>query len=368
MPKLQPPANGVTVRMYRQGLGDCFLLTFRGGDGKPRYLWIDCGVLLGTPDATAKNGSPFEALDAATGKTLWRTKTRTKLFGVSSDWVLFARNDADTTKKDPTKGVPNRPWTMEDEYCGWKGAAPCEKPEDALVPLPDDNRLVTYRGEPGVVQNVDRHGLASCAIDADAVIDVVPMNGDFVSEGDPLFRVHERGRPLDDERLRHSVAVGDERSVEQDPAYPFRLLADISAKALSPGINDPSTSTEVLNRIEPLLRVLAHRRLAPGVVYDADGTARLRWPTPSWDDYLSLALDETRLFGEGSIQVSRRLWTLLHRLREKVPAYRVPAVEAQLELVRSAARRAFANEPDRLAAIIVDPQGIGSSREAGRPR
>jgi plastocyanin len=32
--------------------------------------------------------------------------------------------------KDPTAGVPNRPWTMEDEYCGWKGAPACNKPEE----------------------------------------------------------------------------------------------------------------------------------------------------------------------------------------------------------------------------------------------
>ncbi|HEX8054133.1 MAG TPA: PQQ-binding-like beta-propeller repeat protein [Thermoleophilaceae bacterium] len=32
--------------------------------------------------------------------------------------------------KDPTAGVPNRPWTMEDEYCGWGKAKPCEKPEE----------------------------------------------------------------------------------------------------------------------------------------------------------------------------------------------------------------------------------------------
>ncbi len=32
--------------------------------------------------------------------------------------------------KDPTAGVPNRPWTMEDEYCGWKDAPACERPEE----------------------------------------------------------------------------------------------------------------------------------------------------------------------------------------------------------------------------------------------
>ena len=40
--------------------------------------------------------------------------------------------------KDPTEGVPNRPWTMKDEYCGWKGAPPCEKPE----PMPAEDAFV----------------------------------------------------------------------------------------------------------------------------------------------------------------------------------------------------------------------------------
>lgn len=36
---------GVRVRMYRMGLGDCFLLTFNGSD----HILIDCGILTGTP-------------------------------------------------------------------------------------------------------------------------------------------------------------------------------------------------------------------------------------------------------------------------------------------------------------------------------
>jgi hypothetical protein len=43
------PAAGVTVRMYQHGLGDCFLLAFRAHDGSPRYLLLDCGILLNSP-------------------------------------------------------------------------------------------------------------------------------------------------------------------------------------------------------------------------------------------------------------------------------------------------------------------------------
>ncbi len=37
------------VRMYRQGLGDCFLVSLPGSSGAPFHLLIDCGVHAGTP-------------------------------------------------------------------------------------------------------------------------------------------------------------------------------------------------------------------------------------------------------------------------------------------------------------------------------
>ncbi|HEU0053613.1 MAG TPA: MBL fold metallo-hydrolase, partial [Longimicrobium sp.] len=48
-----PGARRVRVRMYRQGLGDCFLLSFPRGDGGRFHLLIDCGVILGTPSPEA---------------------------------------------------------------------------------------------------------------------------------------------------------------------------------------------------------------------------------------------------------------------------------------------------------------------------
>ena len=50
MPKLELPDSGVSVRMYRQGHGDCFLLALpRDGGGDPVYVLIDCGYKPGSP-------------------------------------------------------------------------------------------------------------------------------------------------------------------------------------------------------------------------------------------------------------------------------------------------------------------------------
>jgi hypothetical protein len=53
--------------MYRQGLGDCFLLAFATGEERPFYVLIDCGLIVGTPDAPSKMQEVATDLGKATG-------------------------------------------------------------------------------------------------------------------------------------------------------------------------------------------------------------------------------------------------------------------------------------------------------------
>jgi len=46
----------VNIRMYRPGLGDCFLLTFKGSNNERRYMLIDCGVLQKTANQESRLG------------------------------------------------------------------------------------------------------------------------------------------------------------------------------------------------------------------------------------------------------------------------------------------------------------------------
>src|SRR5437870_1390375 len=63
--KLKP---GVTVRMYCQGLGDCFLLTFNlAKDVRPVRVHIDCGVLQHTPGEAKKMQTVVNHLVKETG-------------------------------------------------------------------------------------------------------------------------------------------------------------------------------------------------------------------------------------------------------------------------------------------------------------
>jgi hypothetical protein len=57
------------IRMYRQGLGDCFLISLPRPDGgdRPFYVMIDCGVILGTADPAPKMTAVVENIISATG-------------------------------------------------------------------------------------------------------------------------------------------------------------------------------------------------------------------------------------------------------------------------------------------------------------
>ena len=81
--------------------------------------------------------------------------------------------------------------------------------------------------------------------------------GDFVPEGAALVEVYGNDPGADAERrLRGMIALGVERTIEQDPAFAIRIMVDIANKALSPAVNDPTTAVQVLNHLGDTLRMV----------------------------------------------------------------------------------------------------------------
>ena len=133
--------------------------------------------------------------------------------------------------------------------------------EPAPLQLSSPTQTVVYGGA-GVVLAFDEAGLTALAERNNCLIELVPQVGDFVARGDPLFYVH--GGTLSEHALRHSIAIGTERTTEQDPTFAFRIIVDVASKGLSPAINDPTTAVLALDQIHHLLRQVGTRRLDHG--------------------------------------------------------------------------------------------------------
>jgi hypothetical protein len=67
--RLLPAPGEIRMRLYGQGLGDCFLLAFprQGKPEDPCYLVIDCGVAKSTPDKDLRTRMIVESLQESTG-------------------------------------------------------------------------------------------------------------------------------------------------------------------------------------------------------------------------------------------------------------------------------------------------------------
>jgi uncharacterized membrane protein len=218
----------------------------------------------------------------------------------------------------------------------------------------------------GVVQAFDIEGLVALARRAACVIELVPQVGDSVAVGDPLFRALGGGADLPANALCLSVAVGQERTLEQDPAFAFRILVDIASKGLSPGINDPTTAVLAIDQIHHLLSNVGGRRLDDERVCDTSGVVRLLYRTPEWEDFVHLAVTEIRHFGGGSIQVARRMRAMLEDLIRKLPACRAPLLQQELSLLHRSAQRCFPAPEDVALAEVCDFQGVGGKDGNGR--
>lgn len=216
-----------------------------------------------------------------------------------------------------------------------------------------------HSGKSGVILSVDVKGLAECARQTNSIFVLNPQVGDFVAKGEILLEVYRDGVDIDDIMIEKSVAFGPERTMEQDPAFAIRILVDIAIKALSPAINDPTTAVLALDQLHRLLLKIGTRKLDCELTTDNSGQDRLYVAKPCWQDFVSLALSEIRIYGSGSLQVCRRLEAMLKNMLDLLPRYRAPALIKELELLRRGVEQNFLNPEDRLLAITPDALGLG---------
>ena len=167
----------------------------------------------------------------------------------------------------------------------------------------------------GVVTSVDVQALVRLACSADVVLVLRPALGEFVPEGAALLEVHGDG-DLGDDAAITAVVLGRNRTMQQDIAFGFRQLVDVAERALSPGINDPTTAVQALDELHDLLRRLVVRPLPDGVHVDGDGRVRLLSRPLRLGDALSLALDEIDQYGAEATQVQARIAGLLEDLEQ----------------------------------------------------
>ncbi|WP_422034685.1 DUF2254 domain-containing protein [Reyranella sp.] len=152
-----------------------------------------------------------------------------------------------------------------------------EEPETDVEPPDFHQGRIIRPIASGYVQSIDSAALLRLAAEEDLIVNVVARPGSFVTERDSLLRVLA-ATALPEEKsaaLRSTLIVGIERTPYQDLAFSVRRIVEIAQRALSPGINDPTTALYCIDRLREALVRLAERRTPSSFRHDDEGRLRI---------------------------------------------------------------------------------------------
>src|SRR5262249_4639468 len=218
--------------------------------------------------------------------------------------------------------------------------APVTEPVDRSEPMGarpvshSAQQQIRWSGPPGILQVIDVPRVVHTAERSHRVIRVTVGSGEMIPEGALIAVADGQSDSGVEREVRAALTVGEERTFEQDPALALRVLADIALRALSPAVNDPTTAVQALDAIDGLLRPLATRDLDIGRIAGSDGVVHVALVMPTWDDYLSVALDETIALPALSPNVGRRTLRLLDDLEAITSPSRRSSIDARRRQVQ----------------------------------
>ncbi|WP_342078650.1 DUF2254 domain-containing protein [Yoonia sp. SS1-5] len=109
----------------------------------------------------------------------------------------------------------------------------------------------------GYIQTVNFTQLSKLADQRDWVIALEASIGDFLTTDTAVFHIWAKDEPGSDDldAVRGCFAVGISRTENQNPTFLAEQLVEMVARALSPGVNDPYTAMDCLNRMAAALTV-----------------------------------------------------------------------------------------------------------------
>lgn len=165
----------------------------------------------------------------------------------------------------------------------------------------------------------------------------VPVKiGDYLRPGIPLLRLLE-GEELEREqldRLHSAFQLDRSRSIRQDVLFGLRQMVDIALRALSPGVQDPTTAEQTIDFLSASIGALLSREL-PSPERELDG-ARVTFCLPSFADYVDAAFTQIRRAARNDAHVSEHLLSALRSLVQSAPsAERAEPLQEQISFILS---------------------------------
>ncbi len=212
-----------------------------------------------------------------------------------------------------------------------------DREEEDEASVEEQREDVDWKGEiystrEGYIQAIDYDALAALAREKEILFALKKKPGDFITTRSLLACQSGTGDEDEiSERLSQSFIVGSRRTPRQDFECAVSELVEVAVRALSPGINDPFTAVNCVDRLGAVLAKLARRPPQRSRRYDSDEKLRLFVETLDFPAVLNSAFHQIRQYSGGAVAVLIRLLESMQLI-----AHSIKSEEDRIALARHA--------------------------------
>ncbi len=225
----------------------------------------------------------------------------------------------------------------------------------------------------GYLQHFDFEHLLETARNHDLTIKMLAPMGAYLNTRQPVARIwssNGEAEHLDQFRndVQGALVTGAERTLNADVALGVRQIVDIALKALSPGINDPTTATQALDRVSEVLARAGSLKSPDRLLYVDDRPA-VFLPRIDFKELTSIAFTQIRLYGKQDIVLMLHLTMTIERVSSLVDERHRDILLRHLQLVRAAGEQGLMLGPERdtlCREVDAAIERIGEYREGNR--
>jgi uncharacterized membrane protein len=145
----------------------------------------------------------------------------------------------------------------------------------------------------GYIVAVDGRRLLDWAARRGVIVRMELAVGEFAVEALPLVSL-AGGAPGDARGEAAAIdalySIAEQRTIDQDAAFGLQQMVDVAVRALSPGVNDPTTARTCIHHLAALLARLARRRM-PTRLRRKGGEPRLIVKAPDFESLVAMVFE-----------------------------------------------------------------------------
>ncbi|MDA3859038.1 MAG: DUF2254 domain-containing protein [Roseovarius sp.] len=216
---------------------------------------------------------------------------------------------------------------------------------EALPPDFEDDSRSVVASVSGYIQSIDLDGILQVASDNDLVVRVEGRIGNFVPGAGSLVIASPYRRVSDAvaDDLSNVFSFGQERTPEYDIEFSLRRIVEIAQRALSPGVNDPTTALYCLDRLGEVLGLLADRHFPSGRIMDEDMKLRVVFDPVSFANLACSAFAAIARYGISDDDLVARLLDVMERCSRGAPTSDRETIMCLHDAIRVESAASFAD-------------------------